>query len=222
MDHQRVRRAAIRVAGGASSINMHARVRPHRFGSFGSKSHICAPLTVVGSPDSIHVGDNVHLGPNATLSAVREHHGQSYDPLVTIGDGCSFGEQLFISCCGAVSIGREVMASARVVLTDNYHAYEDPSVAPIHQPLSEPNPVRVGDGAFLGVGCVVLPGVTLGVRAYVGANAVVTKDVPPWTIVAGNPARAIRQWNGNEWTRTSSGSEDLCHQTDAPPRLFGG
>jgi acetyltransferase-like isoleucine patch superfamily enzyme len=217
MGRRVVRQAAIRMERSASRVNMHARIRPHRFGSFGSSSHICAPLTVVGSPGSIHIGNKVHVGPNATLSAVREHYGHSYDPVVTIGDGCSFGEQLFVSCCGAISIGRDVMASARVVLTDNYHAYEDPSIPPIYQPLSQPKPVKVGDGVFLGVGCVVLPGVTLGVRAYVGANAVVTKDVPPWTIVAGNPARPIRSWNGSEWTRPMSGSEDLSHQGAVAP-----
>lgn len=159
------------------------------------------------------------FGSHATLSAISELHGHSYDPLITIGDKCSFGEQLFISCCGAIEIGREVMSSARVVLTDNHHGYEDPAVPPIYQPLSEPRPVRVGDGVFLGVGCVVLPGVTLGERAYVGANSVVTRDVPAWTLVAGNPARTIRRWNGSEWVSIASAPDEWGQPVaPTPPR----
>jgi acetyltransferase-like isoleucine patch superfamily enzyme len=203
----------------ASDLNMHARVRPRRFGSFGRHSYIRPPMTVVGSPDRIQIGDNVSFGSHATLSAVSELHGRSYDPLIAIGDSCSFGEQLFISCCGAIEIGREVMSSARVVLTDNYHGYEDPSVPPIYQPLSEPQPVRVGDGVFLGVGCVVLPGVTLGERAYVGANSVVTRDVPAWTLVAGNPARPLRRWNGSEWVSIASAPDESGQPlAPTPPR----
>ncbi|MCK4793480.1 MAG: hypothetical protein KAV87_57660 [Desulfobacteraceae bacterium] len=52
------------------------------------------------------------------------------------------------------------------------------------------------DGAWLGEGCVILKGVTVGERAVVGANVVVTKDVPPFTVIGGVPARSIRNING--------------------------
>ena len=54
------------------------------------------------------------------------------------------------------------------------------------------SPIRIGEDVWIGAGAVILPGVTVGARSIIGAGSVVTKDVPPDTIVAGNPARALR------------------------------
>jgi hypothetical protein len=61
--------------------------------------------------------------------------------------------------------------------------------------MAHPEPVVIGRGAFLGVGSIVLMGVTVGEHAYVGAGAVVTADVAPYTLVVGNPARPVRRWD---------------------------
>ena len=160
-----------------------------------------APAAIGGRPRAIHIGSGVYFGPRATLAvaAPTETAGRIYEPQLTIGSGCWFGEQLFISCNGRITIGRDVLGSARVSIVDNNHDYQDPALPPRHQPHTIPRPVTIGDGVFLGVGCVILPGVTLGERSYVGANALVTKDVPAWTIVGGNPARPLKEWNGDEW-----------------------
>ena len=59
--------------------------------------------------------------------------------------------------------------------------------------------MTIGAGAFLGVGSSVLPGVAVGEGAFVGAAAVVTRDVPAHAVVVGNPARVIREWDGSAW-----------------------
>ena len=68
--------------------------------------------------------------------------------------------------------------------------------------MAEPRAVVIGDGAFLGIGACVMAGVTIGERAFVGANAVVTRDVPPNGVVAGNPARLLRVYDRERgaWT----------------------
>jgi acetyltransferase-like isoleucine patch superfamily enzyme len=101
------------------------------------------------------------------------------------------------------------LTASRVFIGDTYHDYRDPNAAVLDQPMSDPRPVVIGDGAFLGVGSVILPGVAIGERAYVAAGAVVTKNVPANAVVAGNPARIIKRWDerGQRWmkpgTRTS-------------------
>lgn len=70
-------------------------------------------------------------------------------------------------------------------------------------------PIRVGDKAWIGMRSIVLPGVTLGEGCIVGAGSVVTKDVPAWTIVAGNPARVVRELNAGERGAVLAG-ESLC------------
>ena len=86
-------------------------------------------------------------------------------------------------------------AGPRVLIGDAYHDYRDPDTAGADQPMSSPRPVVIGSGAFLGVGSVILPGVTIGERACIGANAVVTSDVPRNAVVVGSPARVIKRWD---------------------------
>ena len=61
--------------------------------------------------------------------------------------------------------------------------------------MAAPQAVHIGRGAFLGIGCAVLMGVTVGEHAYIGAGAVVTDDVPARAVVVGNPARVVRRWD---------------------------
>ncbi|HTU95775.1 MAG TPA: acyltransferase [Solirubrobacteraceae bacterium] len=164
------------------------------FASFGQGSWIVEPSTI-SCPERIEVGDHVYIGPGAWLSVVEEHHGRRYEPRLRIGHGTSFGPGLVIACIGEVTIGTRVLGGPRVFIGDTYHDYRAPQTAIVDQPMSEPQPVRIESGAFLGVGSVILPGVTIGERAYVAANAVVTGDVPANTVVGGVPARTITRWD---------------------------
>ena len=151
-------------------------------------------MTVIGR-DRISIGDGTFFHSGAWLSVVEEHDGRRYDPKLTIGERCLFARDVWISCVGEITIGDEVLVGDRVLITDTYHEYEDPDTAIIRQPMAPPRPVRIGDGALLNTGCVITAGVTIGARAFVAANAVVTADVPPNTVVVGNPARAIRTYD---------------------------
>ncbi len=106
-----------------------------------------------------------------------------------IGDLCEIGYEVFIDNLypEKVIIGRQVTIAARATILahDEARAYawgEDEVV----------KTTRIGNGAFVGVSVVVLPGITIGDRAIVGAGSVVTNDVPPDTMVAGVPAKPIR------------------------------
>jgi len=65
----------------------------------------------------------------------------------------------------------------------------------IRQPMAPPRAVRVGAGAHIGPGAVILPGVRIGAGCYVAAGAVVAEDMPPHSVAAGNPAEVIRRWD---------------------------
>ncbi|MFZ5998717.1 MAG: acyltransferase [Nitrospirota bacterium] len=114
-------------------------------------------------------------------------------PKITIGDGTSI--QLYFHCGAAksVRIGKDVLIAGRVFITDHDHVLDHPVLPPGKCRDVHAEPVVIEDGAWLGEGCVVLKGVTIGERAVVGANAVVTKSVPPFTIVAGVPAKEIHK-----------------------------
>lgn len=167
---------------------------PSAFASFGHDSVIVPPARVT-RPDLIEIGDRTIVQEHCWISVVECVEGRV--PRLRIGDRCNLGAQLHIACVGEVEIGDDVLAAARCFIGDTYHGYEDPTTPVIRQPMAPPEPVRIGDGAFLGIGSVVLMGVTVGEGAYVGAGAVVTADVPPRSVVVGNPARVVKRWDGS-------------------------
>jgi acetyltransferase-like isoleucine patch superfamily enzyme len=173
---------------------MRRRVGARRFAAFGARSVVVPPAIVVGAR-YIHIGDEVLIHDRAWFSVVDEHNGVRHHPRLVIGDRTVFGRDAYFSCVGTIEIGSDVLAADRVFLTDTYHDYRDVGRPIRAQPMAEPRDVRIGSGAFLGVGSIVLAGVTIGEGAFVGAGAVVTQDVPAHAVVAGNPARVIRHWD---------------------------
>ena len=176
------------------------RVGARRFGRLGAGSCFQPPATIVGA-EHIFIGAGTFFHSGAWLSVVDEHNGRRYQPRLTIGDRCLFGRDFYVSCVGEITIGDEVQVADRVLITDTHHEYADPDVSIIRQPMATPRPVRIGDGALLNAGCAITAGTTIGARSVVAANAVVTRDVPAHTVVAGNPARAIRAYDHGrrEW-----------------------
>lgn len=111
-----------------------------------------------------------------------------YGKPVTIGKRC-FIQQ----CCtffgrGGIEIGDDVFIGPKCNLITINH-----DVNPDNRSATYGKPIKIEDKVWLGINATVLPGVTLGYGCIVGANSVVTKDVPPMTIVAGNPARIIKK-----------------------------
>jgi acetyltransferase-like isoleucine patch superfamily enzyme len=165
---------------------------PSAFAHFGERSVIGTPSRVEGARFT-SIGDDVIINENAWLSVVAAVEGVT--PRFIVGDGTRIDRLLHIACVGDIEIGRKVLMAERVLIEDTYHEYQDVTTPVIDQPMAPPMAVRIGDGAFLGIGVVIRHGVTVGENAYVGAGAVVTRDVPPRTVVVGNPARILRVWN---------------------------
>ena len=105
---------------------------------------------------------------------------------LTIGDWAAVGEDALIYNLGPVTIGDRATVSHRAHLCAGTHDYRRPDL-----PLLKP-PITVGSQAWVCADAFVGPGVAIGEGAIVGAAAVATRDVPPWTIVAGNPAREVK------------------------------
>jgi putative colanic acid biosynthesis acetyltransferase WcaF len=106
-----------------------------------------------------------------------------------IGDWSAIGEDALIYNLGPVRLGRHVTVSQRAHLCAGTHDHTKSNL-----PLLKP-PIQVGDQAWICADAFVGPGVTVGEGAVVGARAVVVRDVAPWDIVAGNPARVVKKRN---------------------------
>ena len=155
------------------------------------------------NPDSIHLGSGVGIGKYSCFLPIKHFAGKDYNPIIKIGNGCWIGIRNSFAAIDRVEIGNDVLFAGYVHITDHSHGYEDIN-SPMHkQPLISKGPVVIEDQCWLGFGCEILSGVHIGRHSIVGARAVVTKDVPAFSIVAGNPARIIKQYNfeTKQWER---------------------
>ncbi len=119
---------------------------------------------------------------------------------VIIGDRTRIG--LGNTLIGPVKIGSDVMFAQNVVLSGLNHGYEDIKMPISVQPVSTKQ-IIIEDEVWIGANAVVTAGVTVGKHSIVAAGSVVTKDVPPFTIVGGNPAKPLKYFNfdSGKWER---------------------
>jgi acetyltransferase-like isoleucine patch superfamily enzyme len=162
------------------------------FAGFGRHSVIEPPVRL-GRPDRIWIGDEVYVGAGSWLQVLP---GPERNVAISIGDGTSIAGSCVLSASSSITLGRKVLLARNVYIADHMHAFHDQSSAVLDQGIDRVAPVEIGDGAWLGQNVVVGPGVRIGRGAVVGSNAVVLESVPDRTVVAGVPARTIRQLDG--------------------------
>jgi len=149
----------------------------------GSGTVIEPGVRIFGS-ERVRLGEDVYIGHDSFLRAYPQGE-------LLVGDACWIGPGCLINSFGGVRLGRRVGLGPGVKIISSTHSRDDPRKAVIDTPLDAAE-VVVEDGADIGAGAVLLPGVRVGARAQVGAGSVVTKDVEPGDVVAGVPARSIR------------------------------
>ena len=160
--------------------------------SFGPYSEIDDPVLSIVNPAGIHVGEWVKIGAHAVIEALVPERGVT----VQIDDGAYIGHFLRLTAVGGVRIGREAMLADRVYVSDTNHVYEDVTRPIKRQGIRDGRQVVIEDGAWIGIGAVIVGNVRIGRNAVVGANAVVTADVDDLTVVTGNPATVVRRFEG--------------------------
>jgi acetyltransferase-like isoleucine patch superfamily enzyme len=122
----------------------------------------------------------------------KDDRGDGSQTLI-IGDGTYIGRLVQINAWRSVAIGSNVLIADRVFISDADHNFTDTNIPIRLQGDSFIGAVTLKDGCWIGIGAVILPGVTIGRNAVVAANAVVTKDVPDCVVVGGIPAKIIKQ-----------------------------
>ena len=141
-------------------------------------------LDAKGATSKIELGDQILLGRHSILSCNEAQ--------IRIGNFVSIGPFCFFACKSRIEIGSNVSIGSGAHFMAGGHASDDPDVPIIHQARSAKG-ITIADGAWIGTGAIILDGVNVGHNSIVGAGAVVSKDVPPWTVVLGNPARVVQK-----------------------------
>lgn len=161
-----------------------------RFASWGKKSRLVPPATL-HIPYRVSVGDRVMIREHVWLN-VKDQRTDGRAALI-IGDGTYIGPFVHINAWQDVVLEPNVLIADRVFISDSSHNFEDQNVPIRLQGDSFEGSVLLCSGCWIGIGAVILPGVTVGRNSVVAANAVVTCDVPAHTIAGGIPARVIKE-----------------------------
>ncbi len=111
--------------------------------------------------------------------------------LLELGDDSAINRDCWIA--NDTVIGNDVMMGPRVTVLSSAHEFSDTSRPMREQGASQRRPVRIGDDVWIGTQSILLPDVHVGSHSIIGAGSVVTRDVEPWSVLAGNPARLIRK-----------------------------
>jgi acetyltransferase-like isoleucine patch superfamily enzyme len=137
-------------------------------------------------PENIEIGDNVYVGHGTFLKGYYNSH-------MRIGNNTWIGQGCFLHSGGGITVGDFVGIGPHVQILTSQHVIDNDLTRPIITREQEYLEVVIEDDCDIGIGSIILPGVRIGRGSVVGAGSVVTKDVPPCSVVAGNPAVLLRE-----------------------------
>lgn len=169
-----------------------------QIGSLGKNCFIGAYYCFTGK--KVFVGDNVAIAPGAWIRANPILNGDDLE--LRIEDGCNIGRFNEIYATKSIILEKNVLLAERIYISDNLHGYSNPDIPIMHQPIMQNKTVRIGEGSWIGSGVAVL-GAHIGKHCIIGSNAVVTHDIPDYSVAVGIPAKVIKRYdaNLNKWIK---------------------
>lgn len=185
------------------------RVDAPAFGAKGPGSVVVMPSMLL-NPDRLHLGRDSYIHPYCRIEIITANphlDGPALPPSdarIVIGDRVVINSFTHFGAMQSITLGNDVGIASGVCIEDHHYLFEKADASrPLKKQPFRVAPVVLEDGCMIGEHAVILPGVTVGANSWVGANAVVTEDVPPYSIVAGVPAKVIRRMDpsSGEWKR---------------------
>jgi acetyltransferase-like isoleucine patch superfamily enzyme len=166
------------------------------FKAMGENCIIRNPL-MIGNPQFITLGENVFIRDGIRLEVILARKGKI--PNVNIE------QNVHIVCQNKIIIGNNVSITPNCSIVDVTHPYEDiyDDKKIGSRVLDDDSFVEIGDGTFIGIGTVILPGVKIGKYVIIGANSVISRDIPDYSVAAGIPAKVIKHFDRKveEWIK---------------------
>lgn len=165
------------------------------FGKVGNNVYI-GKMSLLKGAKYVALADNVSISERCIIEVYDSYQKQRFTPILTIGANSHIGDDGHITCINRVQIGNNVRMGRKVFITDNAHGVSDRillDTAPNKRPLASKGPVIIEDNVWIGEMVCIMPGVKIGKGSIIGANAVVTKDVPSYSVAVGNPAKIVKQ-----------------------------
>ena len=143
----------------------------------------------------ISIGDNTVVQKYTSINAHYQYKNQIFNPNIIIGKNCNIGPYNHITSVNKIVLKDGVLTGNRVTISDNNHgsfSYKDMLILPADRKIVSKGDVEIGENVWIGENACILSGVHIGKGCIIAANAVVTKDVPSFSLVAGVPAKVIK------------------------------
>lgn len=211
-----LRAAAYRLildARGLPAIERGVRLRHARNLRLGAGVYLDEGVYLHACPDGIELGDETCVMHNAELHVFNFR--DLPHAFIKVGRGTFIGESVVVRGQGGVTIGDSVLIAPQAKILAVNHHFADVTRPVMDQGITARG-IVIEDGAWIGAGAAVLDGVRIGRGAVIGANAVVTRDVPPHCVAVGIPARVIRDLRAEPLASESRPSRDPLLVADRP------
>lgn len=175
------------------------------FAAVGKHSLIYKPLLLSGT-QYVQIGAGTLIRPGARIEAIVVDPARP--PRIEIGNNVNIEQNVHVVCTSRITIGDNVSITGNCSIVDTVHPFDDldnpTKIGARIDPV--PRPVEIGDGTFVGIGVVILPGVRIGPRCVIGANSTVVRDIPAYSIAVGSPAKVVRRYDFERRQWVSVGS----------------
>ncbi|HAO47504.1 MAG TPA: acyltransferase [Ferruginibacter sp.] len=170
-----------------------------RLGKIGPSSRLIQ--ATLDGHERIFIGTKVYINTGGWLACVPLTGNN--EARLSIGDGCYIGRYCHIYATSKIEIGQKVLMADKVYISDNLHSYENITMPVIDQPIKQTESVIIGDGAWLGENVCII-GASVGKNSVIGANSVVTRNIPDHCVAIGSPAVIIKRYNAatGQWQKT--------------------
>lgn len=174
--------------------------RKKQYASYCFSDEIINPIYL--TPKYIELGENVLIWYHARIEGVRRYNNTTYSPRIVIHDNVRIQQRLHLTCANHIIIGENTAIAANVTITDIHHPYDNINI-PIEKQDLVVKSVVIGKDCKINNNVVILPGVHIGQHVTIGANSVVTHDIPDFSVAVGNPARVIKRFDmvSKQWLK---------------------
>jgi lipopolysaccharide O-acetyltransferase len=170
---------------------------------FYPKARIVRLPVYIRGKKGIKGGESLTTGVNLRIDII---HSETINPILDIGKNVQFNDYVHIGVVEGVSIGDNTLIASKVFISDHNHGsyagdiHSNPNENPIARIL-KPKKVTIGKNVWIGEYVAILPGITIGDGAIIGAMSVVSRDIPANSIAVGSPARVIKKFDEtkSEW-----------------------
>lgn len=168
------------------------------------KNVLLLPGVRISGGQNVSLGNDCYLGHGChIIAATTSLHGVNYDGRINIGNGFQATGPIQIIAAKQIIIEDHVLCARNVFICDCMHGTSRGDMPYRLQGFEKILPVNIGSGSWLGQNVVVLPGVSIGKQVVIGANSVVSRDIPDYCIAVGSPAKVIKRFDPrtNVWSR---------------------